>query len=479
MTVPNVQSVHHYNQLVSGNKYLVLNFTASWCGPCKAIKPLVDQTYDKLTHMELARVDLDTQPELASQFKVSSIPTFVFLENKVEVDRVTGASNGIRDSLEKFNGKAKRGGGKRSTTSSAAGTTGRGSGTTVGGANGGNRNTSGTATGQVKLPLFFMQMDHAASSIKNIPPVTRFFTVTTLFICLLNGFKLIDLSVLMCDFDVFYGGFYNCVALYKLGVAQFVQAVLVLLLQSYRFLSAFLVPHGVITGEAISAIMDIYFFYTFANHLESSQGKFKRNFPDCLWFTLITGTMIVGLSFCYFLYDPLHHSYHHEMMLSCVTYLWSRSSKNSVINFLGVVPIKGYYLPFFNLGLKLIVQGYDSLVDSLFGIIGGYLYQCIASHTWPIYNLFPDSYGQVARSNSGNRVGMNWPNDPNYIDDSIFDKGYLKAPIWLYKQLNYPINNSKRHTAFTKVAQNNVRDEGSTTGYETPGFQGKGYRLGG
>lgn len=476
MPIPYVQSVAHYNQLANSNKYLVLNFTASWCGPCRFIAPMVDSVYPSLSSIEVARVDLDSQKELASQFSITSIPTFVFLENKIEVNRINGASNSIVSDLQSFNNKAKRNGNSRKSV--AANNTANTNIT----ANSNVNAKSKVNVNQPKTPLFFLQMEHVSELIKRIPPVTRFFTLTTLFICLLNGFKMIDLSYLLCDFEVFYYYFYNCTKIYKLGtLSQFLQSLLYLLGQSYRFLTAFFVPHGLITGEAILAIMDVYFFYTFANHLESSQGKFKRNFPDCLWFTLITGTMIVILSFVYNLYEPQHHSFHHEMMLSCVTYLWSRSSKNSIINFLGLVPIKGYYLPVFNLGLKLIVLGYGSLVDSLIGILGGYFYQCISSNTLPFYNLFPDSYNQAPRSNSGNRVGLNWPNDPTHIEDSIFDKGYLKAPLWLYKRLNYPINNSKRYTAFTPSAtQNNIdRSESTATSSGYEGFHGKGYRLGG
>lgn len=278
--------------------------------------------------------------------------------------------------------------------------------------------------------------------------------------------------------------------------------------QCYRFLTSFLIPRGVLTNR-LNAVMDVYFFYTFANHLESHTGKFKRNFPDCLWFTLVTGTMIMLMSFvCEYLDNsPLSH---HLMMLSCVTYLWSRSLMNSVINFLGIVPIKAYYLPLFNLLFKLLVNGKLALVDTIIGIIGAYLYQCIQSATLPVYNIFPGAYSRSLTpvvDHSGRKVGINnigisfsgfETASADFIPEAIFDKGYLKAPIWLYKLLDYPTNNSQRTTAFSKSftntrskdkvlspPQHESESTGSASGVSWFGtdlpnpFQGKGHRLGG
>ncbi|KAK6461328.1 Der1-like family-domain-containing protein [Scheffersomyces coipomensis] len=353
-----------------------------------------------------------------------------------------------------------------------------------------------------------------ADNIRNIPPVTRFFTITTVIVCFANSLKLIQPIDLICYLPVLleklevlktvirYGNYY-----------QILYSVIWLGLQSYRFFTAFLLPMGLFVDQPFQAILDIYFFYTFANHLESYQGKFRRNFPDCLWFTLVAGTCIVLTTLIYNAFiDANHFPIHHQMMLSCVTYIWSRSSKNSIINFLGVVPIKAYYLPLFNLFFKLIVNGYTSFLDTSIGIFGGYIYQCIQSNTLPIYNLIPGAYGAANPKNlqkSGRRVGTiqhlngttNESNPSEAIDDSIFDKGYLKAPIWLYKLLDYPTNNSVRTTAFdgnTKQSNINNNNDGNTSTRinkledpprpSTPpytswfsgdnAFQGKGYRLG-
>lgn len=85
-----------WEKYVSHNKYLVANYTAGWCGPCQAIKPIVDQLYNdpdrKYAKIEFVRVDLDKERELAGRYQVSSIPTFIFLVNGEETKRIQGAN---------------------------------------------------------------------------------------------------------------------------------------------------------------------------------------------------------------------------------------------------------------------------------------------------------------------------------------------------------------------------------------------------
>lgn len=331
-----------------------------------------------------------------------------------------------------------------------------------------------------------------ADRIRDIPPVTRFFTISTVFVCFADALKLFNVTQLLCYLDVFTVKSLEVRKAFNSGVwTTLAFAILDLVFQSYRFLSAFLVPVGILLDNRLQAIFDVYFFYTFANHLESYEGKFRRNFPDCLWFTLLSGTVIVFTSFAYQFFDPSHFPAHHQMMLSCVTYIWSRSLKNSIINFLGVFPIKAYYLPLFNLFVKLLIGGYSFTVDSIIGIFGGYMYQCFQSDTLPFYNLLPGSYNLFLTSNNtGRRVGNIYMSaTENMIEDSIFDKGYLKAPVWLYKLLDYPISNSKRTTAFeNKKAEqfgtvHNLNTLTATTtgaswfSYDSA-FKGKGHRLG-
>lgn len=71
----------------------VIKFTATWCGPCKAIAPFVDEICQKYS-VPLVVVDVDEDEETSRRFKVKAMPTLVFLSDGAEVEalRVVGAS---------------------------------------------------------------------------------------------------------------------------------------------------------------------------------------------------------------------------------------------------------------------------------------------------------------------------------------------------------------------------------------------------
>ena len=64
-------------------------FTATWCGPCKAFKPVMNEVVGEGYSIQF--IDIDQNKTLASQYGVSSVPTTVIEENGVEVDRFVGA----------------------------------------------------------------------------------------------------------------------------------------------------------------------------------------------------------------------------------------------------------------------------------------------------------------------------------------------------------------------------------------------------
>jgi thioredoxin 1 len=70
---------------------VVIDFFATWCGPCKRIAPAYERLAEALSSIVFLKVDVDESPELVNAFDVSSMPTFVFLKDGKEVKRVEGA----------------------------------------------------------------------------------------------------------------------------------------------------------------------------------------------------------------------------------------------------------------------------------------------------------------------------------------------------------------------------------------------------
>ncbi|XP_004302362.1 PREDICTED: thioredoxin H2-like [Fragaria vesca subsp. vesca] len=88
----------HLNSMKESSQLLVIDFSASWCGPCKFIEPAIHAMAEKFTDVYFAKIDVDELSEVSQQFEVQAMPTFVLLKKGKEVDRVVGAK---KDELEK------------------------------------------------------------------------------------------------------------------------------------------------------------------------------------------------------------------------------------------------------------------------------------------------------------------------------------------------------------------------------------------
>jgi len=75
------------------NKLTIIDFTATWCGPCKMIAPIFKELSDEFSsRAQFIKVDVDDNPEAAQKYSVSAMPTFIFLKNGEVVDRLMGAN---------------------------------------------------------------------------------------------------------------------------------------------------------------------------------------------------------------------------------------------------------------------------------------------------------------------------------------------------------------------------------------------------
>jgi thioredoxin 1 len=69
----------------------VFYFTADWCQPCKKVRPIVDELSRDLFPNTFQIINVDLEMELCKKFEVSSVPTFVLIENGIKINRITGS----------------------------------------------------------------------------------------------------------------------------------------------------------------------------------------------------------------------------------------------------------------------------------------------------------------------------------------------------------------------------------------------------
>lgn len=76
----------------SSQKLVVIDFSATWCGPCKQIAPFFKELSEELTDVVFVKVDVDENPATAAKYSVSAMPTFLFIKGGEVVDRLMGAN---------------------------------------------------------------------------------------------------------------------------------------------------------------------------------------------------------------------------------------------------------------------------------------------------------------------------------------------------------------------------------------------------
>ena len=70
---------------------MLIDFFAPWCGPCRMVVPIVEQIAEEREDIKVVKINVDEEPELASQFRVMSIPTLVVMENGRIMEQARGA----------------------------------------------------------------------------------------------------------------------------------------------------------------------------------------------------------------------------------------------------------------------------------------------------------------------------------------------------------------------------------------------------
>ena len=78
------------NEVLTSKELVLVDFFATWCGPCKMLAPVLEKVAEENTDVKIYKIDVDQDSNLAMDYDVEVVPTVVFMKDGKELDRVTG-----------------------------------------------------------------------------------------------------------------------------------------------------------------------------------------------------------------------------------------------------------------------------------------------------------------------------------------------------------------------------------------------------
>ena len=91
MSVIHITKENFEAEVLQSEKPVLLDFWATWCGPCRMVAPIVEEIAREREDVKVGKIDVDQERELAMQFQIASIPTLIVVKNGEMTQRVVGA----------------------------------------------------------------------------------------------------------------------------------------------------------------------------------------------------------------------------------------------------------------------------------------------------------------------------------------------------------------------------------------------------
>ena len=91
MNAVNINKSNFSEEVIHSDRTVLLDFWAPWCGPCRMVGPILEEIARERADVKVGKVNVDEQPELASQFSVMSIPTLVVMKDGKVANQTVGA----------------------------------------------------------------------------------------------------------------------------------------------------------------------------------------------------------------------------------------------------------------------------------------------------------------------------------------------------------------------------------------------------
>jgi len=91
MALTQIDKNNFQKEVLDYKGVVMVDFYADWCGPCKMTGPIIDELAEEMKNIKFVKINVDGNPELASQYNVFSIPTFLIFKNGSVINQFVGA----------------------------------------------------------------------------------------------------------------------------------------------------------------------------------------------------------------------------------------------------------------------------------------------------------------------------------------------------------------------------------------------------
>lgn len=89
--IPTINSGEFEGSVINSDEPVVVDFFATWCGPCRLVTPILEELSDRFKQVRFYKVDIDESPDVAERYAVAGVPTLIMVKKGEEVDRKIGA----------------------------------------------------------------------------------------------------------------------------------------------------------------------------------------------------------------------------------------------------------------------------------------------------------------------------------------------------------------------------------------------------
>ncbi|CAO3664508.1 hypothetical protein G6F70_006645 [Rhizopus microsporus] len=89
-------NLNEFRELLNTNSKVIVDFTATWCGPCRMVKPIIHKLAEQHTEILFLVVDVDERADIASEYGIRAMPTVMFFKNGEKVDEIVGAGSAAK-----------------------------------------------------------------------------------------------------------------------------------------------------------------------------------------------------------------------------------------------------------------------------------------------------------------------------------------------------------------------------------------------